>query len=433
MYHTMLLAVKPLYVDKMENVHDAQALAYQTAWTTTDAPRMTLQLPTQPAEKEEKDVQPLARMKVDSELPHAFRQSVVIEAPQPTVDVRPNYSLISGYAPPPLETLAPYTVDSIAGMGIPSYTNNYNIYSYPQPNLNFTPSQSSSINGFVYYGRTDKPKCWSNNLSHFDFSNFIFSNLIFHPYPATTTQYIDTTNTFDLNQHYFAPTPSLECLKCGESCGDNHPITGGYVCANCFIGMDKPTYPLYAPTSLETRHSVEVLPTSKARASSSHKKPSTAQNSQRRQGLVCSNCGGTNTTLWRRNAEGEPVCKKRKAKSDSVSGSKKRDRSSNYTQSTQAISERGTTSYQSTFGSIDFSNQMDTTYSQMNGYSSSWQTTAGIGTSDPSHSSAFHSTYPSPYPPTISKISEARQMGEDETRSATQGLVEEISERSPTA
>ncbi|VDM52012.1 unnamed protein product [Angiostrongylus costaricensis] len=386
----------------MENVHDAQALAYQAAWTTADAPRMTLQLPTQPAEKEEKDVQPLARMsiedlysvKVESELPHAFRQSVVIEAPQPTVDVRTNYSLISGYAPPPLETLTPYTVDSIAGMGIPSYTNNYNIYSYPQPNLNFTPSQSSSTNG----------------------------NLIFHPYPATTTQYIDTTNTFDLNQHYFAPVPSLECLKCGESCGDNHPITGGYVCANCFIGMDKPTYPLYAPTSLETRHSVDVLPTSKARASSSHKKPSTTQNTQRRQGLVCSNCGGTNTTLWRRNAEGEPVCnacglyyklhnvqrpptmkkegqlqtRKRKAKSDSVTGSKKRDRSSNYTQSTQAISERGTTSYQSTFGSIGFSNQMDTTYSQMNG-------------ADPSHSSAFHSTYPSPYPPPISKISEVYQ------------------------
>uniref|UniRef100_A0A0M3IKR8 GATA-type domain-containing protein n=1 Tax=Ascaris lumbricoides TaxID=6252 RepID=A0A0M3IKR8_ASCLU len=30
--------------------------------------------------------------------------------------------------------------------------------------------------------------------------------------------------------------------------------------------------------------------------------------SQRRQGLVCANCHGTNTTLWRRNAEGEPVC-----------------------------------------------------------------------------------------------------------------------------
>ncbi|KAJ1347235.1 hypothetical protein KIN20_002252 [Parelaphostrongylus tenuis] len=417
----------------MENMHDTQALAYQAAWTTADTPRMTLQLPTQPAEKEEKDVQPLTRMKVECEQPHAFRQSVVIEAPQPTVDVRPNYSLISGYAPPPLETLTPYAVDSIAGVGIPSYTNNYNIYSYPQPNLNFTPAQSSTING----------------------------NLIFHPYPTTTTQYIDTTNTFDLNQHYFASAPSLECLKCGESCGDNHPITGGYVCDNCCIGIDKSTYPLYAPTSLETRHNVDVLPTSKARSSASHKKPSSAQNSQRRQGLVCSNCGGTNTTLWRRNAEGEPVCnacglyyklhnvqrpptmkkegqlqtRKRKAKSDGVTGSKKRDRSSNYAQSTQAISERGTTSYQSTFGSIAFSSQMDTTYSQMNGYSSSWQTSGGIGTSgaDPNHSSAFHSTYPSPYPPSVPKISEVQQMGEDETRSATQGLVEEITESSPIA
>ncbi|KJH49800.1 hypothetical protein DICVIV_04053 [Dictyocaulus viviparus] len=201
---------------RMENVHDSQALAYQTAWATSDTPRMTLQLQAQQAEKEEKNVQPLARMKVEPELPHAFRQSVVIETPQPAVDVRPNYSLISGYAPPPLETLTPYTVESIAGMGLPSYTNNYNIYSYPQPNLNFSPAQSSTIN----------------------------SNLIFHPYPATTTQYIDTTNTFDLNQHYFAPAPSLECLKCGESCGDNHPITGGFVCDNCFIGMDKPTYPV---------------------------------------------------------------------------------------------------------------------------------------------------------------------------------------------
>ncbi|VDN01185.1 unnamed protein product [Thelazia callipaeda] len=31
-------------------------------------------------------------------------------------------------------------------------------------------------------------------------------------------------------------------------------------------------------------------------------------NSQRRQGLVCANCGGTNTTLWRRDADGHPVC-----------------------------------------------------------------------------------------------------------------------------
>ncbi|OZC08544.1 GATA zinc finger [Onchocerca flexuosa] len=31
-------------------------------------------------------------------------------------------------------------------------------------------------------------------------------------------------------------------------------------------------------------------------------------NSQRRQGLICANCRGTNTTLWRRDADGHPVC-----------------------------------------------------------------------------------------------------------------------------
>ncbi|CAJ0610535.1 unnamed protein product [Cylicocyclus nassatus] len=406
----------------MENTHDAQSLAYPSAWTTADTPRMTLQLPTQPADKEEKDVQPLARMKVESEL-SPFRQSVVIEAPQPTpADVRTNYSLIPGYAPP-LETFSPYTVESI-GMTLPAYSNNY---IYPQPNLGFASPQAPSLNG----------------------------NIIFHPYSTTPTHYVDTTNTFDLNpQTYFPPTSSSECVKCGESCGDAHSITGGYVCDNCYLDMNRPTYALYAPPSTETRHPTE-MPSAKSRGNTTHKKPSAAQNSQRRQGLVCSNCSGTNTTLWRRNAEGEPVCnacglyyklhnvqrpitmkkegqlqtRKRKAKADGSAASKKRDRSSNYTQSTQVIHDRGTTSYQ-TFSSMGFSNHIESNYPQMNGYSTSWQTSAGLG-SDSSHSSAFHSTYPSPYAPSIPKISEARHMGEDETRAATQGLVEETAERSP--
>lgn len=33
-----------------------------------------------------------------------------------------------------------------------------------------------------------------------------------------------------------------------------------------------------------------------------------AQSATRRLGLCCTNCGTTTTTLWRRNAEGEPVC-----------------------------------------------------------------------------------------------------------------------------
>lgn len=32
------------------------------------------------------------------------------------------------------------------------------------------------------------------------------------------------------------------------------------------------------------------------------------QSSSRRAGLCCTNCRTTNTTLWRRNADGEPVC-----------------------------------------------------------------------------------------------------------------------------
>lgn len=32
------------------------------------------------------------------------------------------------------------------------------------------------------------------------------------------------------------------------------------------------------------------------------------KSSSRRAGLCCTNCHTTNTTLWRRNAEGEPVC-----------------------------------------------------------------------------------------------------------------------------
>ncbi|KAK0406255.1 hypothetical protein QR680_018460 [Steinernema hermaphroditum] len=44
-------------------------------------------------------------------------------------------------------------------------------------------------------------------------------------------------------------------------------------------------------------------------SSGNGKKPNVGSgNAQRRVGLVCSNCKGSTTTLWRRNAEGEPVC-----------------------------------------------------------------------------------------------------------------------------
>uniref|UniRef100_A0A2K5YL18 GATA binding protein 5 n=1 Tax=Mandrillus leucophaeus TaxID=9568 RepID=A0A2K5YL18_MANLE len=43
-------------------------------------------------------------------------------------------------------------------------------------------------------------------------------------------------------------------------------------------------------------------------AGGSLQSPSSPQSSSRRAGLCCTNCHTTNTTLWRRNSEGEPVC-----------------------------------------------------------------------------------------------------------------------------
>ncbi|EJW83754.1 GATA zinc finger family protein [Wuchereria bancrofti] len=45
-----------------------------------------------------------------------------------------------------------------------------------------------------------------------------------------------------------------------------------------------------------------------ARSRQQQRKNQPHNNSQRRQGLICANCRGTNTTLWRRDADGHPVC-----------------------------------------------------------------------------------------------------------------------------
>uniref|UniRef100_A0A1I8C054 GATA-type domain-containing protein n=1 Tax=Meloidogyne hapla TaxID=6305 RepID=A0A1I8C054_MELHA len=45
---------------------------------------------------------------------------------------------------------------------------------------------------------------------------------------------------------------------------------------------------------------------------------------QKRQNLVCSNCKGSSTTLWRRDQNGQPVCKKRKPRSGTLSKREKK-------------------------------------------------------------------------------------------------------------
>ncbi|KHN73950.1 Transcription factor elt-2 [Toxocara canis] len=101
------------------------------------------------------------------------------------------------------------------------------------------------------------------------------------------------------------------------------PLDGGLLfCESCAAQMTGDTRQIqdipqnrvvYSPRILADR-SPPPTQTQQASQQNSHSAKSrqpqkkNQSNSQRRQGLVCANCHGTNTTLWRRNAQGEPVC-----------------------------------------------------------------------------------------------------------------------------
>ncbi|XP_019403638.1 PREDICTED: transcription factor GATA-5, partial [Crocodylus porosus] len=90
--------------------------------------------------------------------------------------------------------------------------------------------------------------------------------------------------TFEYLEEF--PGDGRECVNCGAM---STPLwrkdgTGHYLCNACGLyhkmnGINRPLI-----------------------------KPQKRLSSSRRAGLCCTNCHTTNTTLWRRNAEGEPVC-----------------------------------------------------------------------------------------------------------------------------
>ncbi|XP_048355001.1 transcription factor GATA-5 [Sphaerodactylus townsendi] len=135
-------------------------------------------------------------------------------------------------------------------------------------------SYSSPYPG-AYVGPAEMPPSWT--AGHFESS-------VLHSLQTRPGTLPGRRPTFEFLEEF--PGDGRECVNCGAM---STPLwrkdgTGHYLCNACGLyhkmnGMNRPLI-----------------------------KPQKRLSSSRRAGLCCTNCHTTNTTLWRRNAEGEPVC-----------------------------------------------------------------------------------------------------------------------------
>uniref|UniRef100_A0A8D0C2M9 GATA binding protein 5 n=1 Tax=Salvator merianae TaxID=96440 RepID=A0A8D0C2M9_SALMN len=135
-------------------------------------------------------------------------------------------------------------------------------------------SYSSPYPG-AYVSPTEMPPSWT--AGHFESS-------VLHSLQTRQGALPGRRPTFEFLEEF--PGDGRECVNCGAM---STPLwrkdgTGHYLCNACGLyhkmnGINRPLI-----------------------------KPQKRLSSSRRAGLCCTNCHTTNTTLWRRNAEGEPVC-----------------------------------------------------------------------------------------------------------------------------
>ena len=165
-----------------------------------------------------------------------------------------------------------------------------------------------------------KYKCSMQLCIFYYLSSFYYNEYVF------LIAFLDSHNTFGrnisindrspfMNYSFFIQTEGRECVNCGAT---STPLwrrdgNGHYLCNACglYYKMNGQNRPLIKPKRrLVSIHLVyhRVTPKIVNMIASTIIFSMIIQSTSRREGTSCANCKTSQTTLWRRNHNGEPVC-----------------------------------------------------------------------------------------------------------------------------